>query len=228
MKNLLFVVLLSLFLACQPNYYKKYANTKAAWEKEVNALVELDKTEKDPQDAILFIGSSSIRLWKNIEKDLAPFRPIKRGYGGASLSDMIHFTKKIVFPHKFKALVIYVGNDITGSKNDKTPEEVLGLTKTLVKKVRSKYPKTPIFIIGITPTSSRWLAWKKQKEVNTLWMNYCESKSNMYFIDTEKAYLDIEGNPKDELFIGDKLHQNQNGYDLWSLIIKESLIKNLK
>lgn len=227
-KSLLLLFTISLLYACQPNYYKKYADTAANWEKEVNDLVALDKTEKDPENGILFIGSSSIRLWKNIDKDLSPYRPIRRGYGGASLGDLIHFTEKIVFPHQFKALGIYVANDITGSKNDKSPKEVLGLMNTLVKKVRSKYPKVPIFIIAITPTSSRWSTWEKQKEVNALWKKYCESKSNMFFVDTEKAYLNDEGKPKDELFIGDKLHQNQKGYDLWSSIIKESLNQNLK
>ncbi|MFY7890648.1 MAG: GDSL-type esterase/lipase family protein [Spirosomataceae bacterium] len=229
MKNkLIFCCLLGLLAACSPNYFKKYAATEARWKKEVSELVALDKTESDPSDGILFIGSSSIRLWKNIHQDMLPYQAIRRGYGGASFSDLIHFTDDLVYPHQFKALVVFVANDITGSADDRTPEEVLGLAKTVVKTVRRKYPNVPIFQVSITPTPSRWKVWTKQKEANELMKSYFSGQKNLYFIDTEAAYLNAKGEPRAELFIGDNLHQKQQGYDLWASLIKQSLDAHLK
>lgn len=229
MKSKLFIYcLLGLLTACSPNYFKKYASTEERWKKEVSELVALDKTEPDPSDGILFIGSSSIRLWKNIHQDMLPYHAIRRGYGGASFTDLIHFTDDLVYPHQFKALVVFVANDITGSAEDRTPEEVLGLAKTVVKTVRKEYPHVPIFQVSITPTPSRWKVWAKQKQANELMKAYFSSHKNLYFIDTEAAYLNEKGEPRGELFISDNLHQKQQGYDLWASLIKQSLDAHLK
>lgn len=229
MKNI-FLVFLLFVAACSPvkKYKETYHDMAVSWEPEIQKLEQKDKEEKDPENAILYIGSSSIRLWKNIDKDMAPYPAIQRGYGGARFTDLIYYTDRIVYPHKFRALVVFVANDITGSDQDRTPAEVLELFKGVVKIVRKKYPKVPIYSVAITPVNSRWAVWPKAKEANTLVKNYCESKPNLFFIDTEKPYLNAEGKPRAELFIGDQLHQNQKGYDLWASIIKKRLDETLK
>jgi hypothetical protein len=225
MKNLLLLFVLFV-TACSP--VKKYYETAKSWEPEIQKLEQKDKEEKDPENAILYIGSSSIRLWKNIDKDMAPYPAIQRGYGGARFTDLIYYTDRIVYPHKFRALVVFVANDISGSDQDKTPAEVLDLYKGVVKIVRKKFKKEPIYFIGITPVNSRWATWPKAREANRLIREWSESTPNQFYIDTEAAYLNAEGKPRAELFIGDQLHQNQKGYDLWSSIIKKKLDETLK
>lgn len=226
MKNLLLLFFTGLILGCSP--YKKYAHTEAGWEEEITKLEYRDDAESYSDDAVLFIGSSSIRIWKNIKEDMAPYEPIRRGYGGAHFSDLIHFTKRLVYPHNFQALCIFVANDITGGENDRSVGEVMTLFKEVVKTVRIKYPNTPIFQIAVTPTSSRWKVWSEVSKLNEKMKAYCERHDNLYFIDSVAPYLNEEGTPRDELFLGDKLHQNQAGYDIWSAEIKKELDKILK
>lgn len=226
MKKLLLLVPLIISLACSP--LKKYADTKQGWEKEVIALEALDAIEEYPDDAVLFIGSSSIRLWKNISEDMKPYTPIRRGYGGAHFYDLIHFTDRLVSPHKVQAIVIFVANDITGGENDKSPQEVLKLFKYVVKEIRKSNPDTPIFQIAVTPTPSRWEVWNQTKKANELLQAYCKKTKNLYFIETEKAFLDDKGQPRPELFIKDMLHLKQVGYDIWKEIIKSELDEVLK
>ena len=83
-----------LFISCSP--LKKYQATAAKWEKDIIKLESLDKSENYSENAILFIGSSSIRGWHTMEKDMFPYETIKRGYGGAHYTDIIHFTKRLV------------------------------------------------------------------------------------------------------------------------------------
>lgn len=199
------------------------------WEAEIKKIEERDKTEADPEHAILFIGSSSIRLWgKDIAADLKPWPVIERGYGGAKFSDLAVYADRLVRPHKFDALVIFVGNDVTGGKDDKTPEEVTALFKHVVQAARTTHPDQPIFLIEITPTPSRWKAWPQIKEVNAALKQACEQGKNMHFISTADQYLNADGGPMPELFKEDKLHQNRDGYARWSKIIKEALAKVLK
>lgn len=221
------VILGSIVLSCS-SLPQKYADARQPWEAEVSQLLAKDAVESYPDDAILFVGSSSIRLWKTITEDMAPYIPIRRGYGGARFSDMIHFTDRLVSPHQAQAIVCFVANDIAGDPNrDVSPKEVLKLFKYFVKQVREIRPNTPIFQIAITPTPSRWKIYPQTAEANRLMAEYCQKTDNLFFIDTADAYLDAEGQPRPELFLGDMLHQNRAGYDLWKELIKAALDKEL-
>ena len=219
---------LILFLSCSP--LKKYESFAKKWENDIKKLEILDQKENYSDQAILFIGSSSIRKWDSIKEDLNPYKPIKRGYGGAHYYDLIHFTKRLVSPHKVKAIAIFVANDITGEKegiNDLSPKEVLNLAKFVVKQIRKTHKKTPIFFIETTPTSSRWKVWNKISKANGLIKDFTSKNKNMFYIDTRTFYIKSNGMPNDEFFIADKLHLNNSGYKLWGEIIKDSFNKNL-
>jgi hypothetical protein len=82
------------------------------WEPDIAALEALDGREADPPDAILFVGSSSIRLWDSITADMAPWSVVRRGYGGARYRDLCHFAPRLVANHDPRAIVVFVGNDI--------------------------------------------------------------------------------------------------------------------
>jgi len=215
-----------LFISCSP--LKKYDAKDRAWAlPEIEAFEKLDETKVYPDDAILFIGSSSIRLWKTLEEDMKPFNVIQRGYGGAHFRDMVFFKERILADHKLSMVVCFVANDISGSSRDGTPKEVLGLFKLFVKQVREKYPTIPILQIAVTPTKSRWKYWDKINQVNKLIKAYCEKRENLYFVNTVPAFLDKDGQPKPEWFVSDQLHLNTEGYEVWNSLIK-SEIERLK
>ncbi|ADQ18538.1 GDSL-type esterase/lipase family protein [Leadbetterella byssophila] len=224
MRHFVFLLLLSLVFSCSPA--KKYVEGSKHWEKEISELVSDSKTY--PSESILFIGSSSIRLWDNIEKDMAPYPVIKRGFGGSNLKDVIVYEDRLVNPHSFRAVVVFVANDITGGKEDATPKEVFERYKLLVKSIRKEHKKEPIFWVQITPTESRWKVWDKIQEANTLIKNYTEKNKNLYYIETAEAFLGPDGKPIPAYFRADKLHLTQQGYDLWSGLIKASLNQHLK
>ncbi|MFO0939164.1 MAG: GDSL-type esterase/lipase family protein [Pirellulales bacterium] len=203
------------------------AEAEKRWEKDIKGLEEMDQKQQDRPNSILFIGSSSIRLWESMAEDMAPWPTIRRGYGGAKFSDLVVFTERLTKNHDYRALVVFVANDITGGADDKTPEQVLGLYQLLVKLARSNHPDKPIFFIAITANSKRFHVWDKISSANRLIKEYCESDPKLHFIATEKYYLNEQGTPRDELFIEDKLHQNRAGYRLWASIIKPALQSKL-
>jgi hypothetical protein len=197
------------------------------WEPDIQKFEELDRTTSYPDDAILFAGSSSIRLWKTLAEDMKPFSVIHRGYGGSKLSDFVYYADRIFSPHKCSALVMFIANDISGNEQDKAPREVRKMFLQLLKVFRSSHPETPFFWIEITPTSSRWKVWPQIAEVNDLIEKECQKRENTYFISTRHAFLNEKGEPRDELFIEDKLHLNSEGYALWNSIIRKELEKIL-
>ena len=225
---LLSSILLAGFLA-SCNVSRKYtAEATKNWEKDILKFEQQDKRENDPANAILFAGSSSIRLWSTLKEDVAPYPVIQRGFGGSKFSDMAVYAKRIIYPHQFKALVIFEANDITGSKTDKTPAEVVKLFRNIVKTVRKKYADQPIFLFEITPTKSRWAVWPTVKQTNQMLKETCSKLHNTYFIETASAYLNKDGVPRNELFIKDMLHQNHEGYIIWGDLAKKKLDEVLK
>jgi lysophospholipase L1-like esterase len=218
------ILLISLvLLSCSPVAKYRHLSEVLSWENDIKNFEQLDKSEKYQKDAILFAGSSSIRLWTSLEKDMAPYHIIQRGYGGARLSDFAVYASRIIDPHPCKAIVLFVANDITGSDQDKKHEEVAGLFRHVLKTIRKSHPTTPVFWIEITPTASRWKVWSEIQKANALIKNICDKGKNTYFITTSYAFLNEQGLPKDELFREDQLHLTEKGYAVWTEIILKEL-----
>ena len=220
-RYIIIIFTLLTFISCSPA--RKYQNLPEvlSWESDIQKFEQLDKTETYPGNAILFAGSSSIRLWTSLEKDMSPYHVIQRGYGGAHLSDFAVYAPRIFDNHQCRALVLFIANDITGSSSDRTPEEVATLFKSVVKTFRKVNPEAPVFWIEITPTASRWKVWPEIQKANALVKNACSKGKDTYFIATHDAFLNEDGLPDDELFLDDKLHLNEKGYAVWTEIIRE-------
>ena len=111
------ILVFFVLVVCSCSPIKKYKNTASVFEKEILNLEKLDSIKQATKEDLLFIGSSSVRLWNEIERDMTPYISIKRGYGGAHYYDLIHFIERLVINHLPKAILIFVANDITGSED---------------------------------------------------------------------------------------------------------------
>lgn len=203
----------------------------AKWEKDIVKLEEGNLSEPKVADAILYCGSSSIRRWATVATDMAPWPAISRGYGGAKLPDVIHYAPRIVGPHlgennpnRCRAIVFFVGNDISGKKDtDATPEEVADRFSRLHSWVRQQDPTMPLFWIEVTPTQKRWAHWPKIADATKRIGQIIDTDDNAHLIATAGAYLGLDGRPRSELFVKDQLHLSEAGYQQWAALIKTQL-----
>jgi lysophospholipase L1-like esterase len=229
MKYLIYLVFLLSNLSCSPLI--KYSQSNTQFEQEVSLLESLDLEEKAGEKDLLFIGSSSIRLWDNIQVDMYPYSSVKRGYGGAHFYDLIHFSERLVKNHYPKAILIFVANDITGSNDfinlvgDISPNEVKKLFRYNYKSIRRIHKHIPIFLIETTPTPKRWKVWNKILQANKKLERFCKQETNLYFISTRDKFIGDDGLLIQSLFLNDELHLNVDGYKLWSSVIKSKLIE---
>ena len=193
------------------------------WEKEIAKLEALDQSETYDPDSILVIGSSSVRRWDTIHRDLSPYKPIQRGYGGAKFTDMGVFAKRLISPHQFRAMVMFIGNGVVGKDDDHTPEQIGELARYIVSVAHECQPGAPVLLIEITPCEKRFAAWPKIRKVNAVLREVALSTPHTYFVPTASLYLTPEGTPRPELFVEDKLHLNEDGYRQWSHLIRRRL-----
>ena len=191
---------------------------EARWEKDIRAFEAADKTNPPPQDAVLFIGSSSIRLWKNLAQAFPGHKIIKRGFGGSELSDSVAFADRIVMPYKPRLVVLYAGdNDIAAGKS---PERILSDFKAFASRIHAALPATHIAYIAIKPCPAREKYLDRVKATNHLIQEYCASDSRLHFLDIFTPMLAQDGRPRADLCIKDGLHPNAQCYELWALIIR--------
>jgi len=193
------------------------------WESDIAVFDSLNAVEFADAGTLLVTGSSSIRMWDSIHTDLAPYRVMQRGYGGAKLSDYNYYAHRIIKPQQFQAIVIFIANDIAGGEEDRTPREMFKLFKALVKQIRTRNSGTPICWIETTPTPSRWHVNDQAREANALIRAYCERSDDLFFIATFDQYITPENLPDSTFFREDMLHMNRKGYKQWAEIIKGSL-----
>lgn len=193
----------------------------ARFAAEIKAFEASDVTNPLPSNAILFIGSSSIRLWKTLAQDFPEYKVINRGFGGSQIADSVRYVDRIVVPYKPRLIAMYAGgNDINDGK---TPETVSNDFKAFVEAVHEKLPKTRIAYISIAPNPARWSQVDRVREANRLIESYIQLDKRLSFINVFPRMLGADGQPRPEIFSDDKLHMNAQGYALWKKIVGEHL-----
>ena len=155
--------------------------------------------------------------------DMAPYRTIRRGYGGAKFTDLALFVERIIHLHQYRGLVVFVANGVTGKPEDHSPELIESLARRIVAASHMHQKNSPVFLIEITPCESRFDAWPKLRAVNARLREIALSTPNTFFIPTASHYLRPDDTPRPELFVEDKLHLNPAGYQLWSSLIRRRL-----
>jgi len=193
----------------QSNNLGQYASAAEQWNSDVRQLAKSNCTEGG-SDTVLCLGSSSFRLWDSIDTDMAPYPVLRRAYGGAKFCDLAIYTPEIVHGLRFRSAMVFVANDITGSKSDKTPQEIQRLAELVIHKVREQNSEASIFLVAITPTPSRFDHWPKIQAANVALQELAKRMQNVYFVSTEEHYL-TNGKPRSELFTTDRLHQQALG-----------------
>ena len=193
------------------------------WEKDISAFEAAEASNPVPKNAVVFVGSSSIRKWTSLATDFPHHQVLNRGFGGSQLSDSAHFAERLVLKHEPRFIVVYAGgNDINANK---TPEEVFSSFKAFVGKVREKQPSTPIAYISIAGNPKRWSQVEKVIQANALIEAYTKANPGLLFIDVFHPMLGPDCLPKPEIFSSDKLHMNEDGYKLWTEIVAPYLPK---
>jgi lysophospholipase L1-like esterase len=194
----------------------------ARFETEIAAFEKWDHQNAVPQDCILFVGSSTIRLWQTA--DAFPDLPvINRGFGGSTISDVNYFADRIVFKYKPRTIVFYAGdNDIAGGRS---PDKVFAEYETFAKSVHERLPNTQLIYLAIKPSPLRWEKWSKSQTVNARVKDLTKKNDHDLYVDVVPTILGSDGEPRKELFRDDGLHMNPKGYEAWNKILAPILAK---
>jgi lysophospholipase L1-like esterase len=190
------------------------------WEGEISAFERLDRQTPPPAEPILFVGSSSIRFW-DLKKSFPDLPAINRGFGGSTVADVLRNVDRLVLKYKPPVIVFYSGdNDIAGGK---TPEQVSADFAALLKRIRAELPQTRVIFLPTKPSNLRWKLVEKMRDSNARIKALAADDPLLIYVDVATPLLGADGKPRAELFRLDGLHLNDEGYELWTSIVKPYL-----
>src|SRR5689334_19989884 len=192
------------------------------FETEIAAFEKWDHQNAVPNDCILFVGSSTSRLWQTA--DSFPNLPvINRGFGGSTIPDVNYFADRIVFKYKPRTIVFYAGdNDIAAGHS---PEKVFANYQKFSDSVHEQLPNTKLIYLAIKPSPLRWKLWPQAQAVNSRVKELINKNSHDRYVDTAPAILGSDGEPRKELFREDGLHMNLKGYEAWNAMLAPILAR---
>ena len=217
-----FLALLALAFAGVAAAQEAKPHDFAKWEKEVAAYEAADRASPPPKGGVVFIGSSTVRLWKTLAVDFPGHAVVNRGVGGCEIADCTHFADRLVFPHAPRQVFLRAGgNDIHAGRS---PAEVAGDFNAFVETVRAKLPKVEIVFVAVNPAPSRWNETDKYRELNALIRTAAAKLTGVTVCDGFSFVLDANGQARGELFVADKLHFNTEGYKLLAAQVRPHLI----
>jgi lysophospholipase L1-like esterase len=192
------------------------------FENEILNFEKQDQIKMPKKQANLFAGSSSIRLWQNIIDDFDGYPIISRGFGGSTLQDLDLVIDRIITKYEPAKIFIYAGeNDIAEGA---TAQETFERFRGVFTKIRASLPAVPIVYISIKPSIARQAQFETQTAANLLIKSFLNTESNAEFANIVKKML-IRNMPNPSLYIADKLHMNQKGYEIWTKKLKHYLLK---
>jgi lysophospholipase L1-like esterase len=195
------------------------------FQSEIDHFIQWDAKNSTPSDAILFAGSSSIRMWQT-RLAFPEYSVINRGFGGAHISDVVYFYEQVIKKYQAGFIVFYAGdNDIAAGK---PVEQVFEDYRKLIGMIKQDNPDCKLIYLPIKPSISRWSFWEKMAEVNNRIRKYNQENNTLYYLDLATPMLGESGQPKENLFIEDGLHLNAEGYALWQSLLQPLLKKILE
>jgi lysophospholipase L1-like esterase len=190
------------------------AQDAARFKNDVEELAKKEYTFSTENKLVVFAGSSSLRMWKDVQSYFPEYNVINNGFGGSHFSDLLFYYDELILSRKPEILFIYEGdNDIADAKK---PREVMKQAKELVTKIRKDLPETRILFISPKPSLAREKLKEKYLTFNNKLERYCNRKKQVEFVNVWTPMCDKSGNILPGLFVEDGLHMNNKGYAIWA------------
>lgn len=201
---------------------KSVAQDLARFDDEVNEISLRDFQRDNQKTFILFTGSSSVRLWKNLQTDFPQVQILNTGFGGSTMEELLHYSDQLIFKYTPEKIFIYEGdNDVVIGHST---ERIMKATETLLAKIQLQLPEAHVFIIAAKPSIARWNYQAAYLELNHSYKKLAKRQRKVKYIDIWNPMLGDDGKPMPDIFIVDNLHMNPKGYTIWA----EEMQKYLK
>lgn len=210
------LLLFFLFLApfSQAQETSQFADEVLAIQKKYDSILDSSR------ETIVFTGSSSVRIWHDLQERFPKHQIVNSGFGGSQASDLLLYTNELIVRYKPKKVFIYEGdNDISAGKNSKI---IISDIQQIIRKIRTQNSAVKVVLIAAKPSIARWELKRDYKRLNRKFKKMSRKDADISYVDVWKPMLDRR-KVKQDIFIEDGLHMNAKGYEIWYNAMKPFL-----
>ncbi len=195
------------------------AQTNLPFWNDMQNFKKQDSVSFPAAGQVLFIGSSSFTMWRDVQSYFPKHKILNRAFGGSQLVDLIRYRYDVIFPYQPKQIVMYCGENDFAASDTVTVDIAVNRFKTLFALIRAKYPEVPFAYVSMKPSPSRKHLLKKYEAANDSIALWLSGHRKTKFVDVFHAMLGANGEPMTDIFLDDKLHMNAKGYAIWKQIL---------
>lgn len=187
---------------------------------EIAAFAAADREAPAAPGATLFVGSSSIRRWTSLARDMAPLRILNRGFGGSRIADINARFDLLVARHRPAAIIFYAGdNDLVGQDADATFADL----QLFLRAKQRALGEVPVYFLTVKPSPARLALLPEQQRLNGMVAKQAAERDDLYLVDVFSPMLNARGLPDGDLFASDGLHMTDAGYMIWTRAVRSAL-----
>lgn len=195
------------------------AQAQVPYAEEIAVFVRQDSATFPAAGMNLFIGSSSFRLWPQLEQAFPKAYVLNRAFGGATLLDLAYHLPTVALRYQPKQIFIYCGENDLAADDSVTTSELVARFKRVFVLLREAFPRIPIVFCSMKPSPSRWGLYPRYLEGNAAIRKFLRRRHATQYLDVSTALLDQNGKPDGRYFLSDSLHLNASGYAQWQNIL---------
>lgn len=191
------------------------------WAREIDQLTQDDAVQLLAPDTVVFVGSSSIRLWSTLAADFPGVRILNRGFGGSELADTVHYADRIILHYRPRAVVVYAGeNDLW---NGKSPEALREDFRALRHRLHAALPQAKLIFLSVKFSPARERIHPQIREANRLIAADCAIDPRCTYVDVATPLCGPDGRSDTQYFLPDGIHLNPAGYEVWTRVLAPHL-----
>jgi len=186
------------------------------WSKEARAFEQQDQREGHPENAVLFVGSSSIVNWSTAEA-FPDYPVINRGFGGSIMADSVYYVEPFVLKYRPKLVVVYAGDN--DCAEGIPAEYIVRDFRRLADEIHTALPDTEIICLSIKLSDSREHLWPQMRQVNARYKKYAKTKRYITYVDVDTVLRQADGTTDPACYVPDRLHLSEKGYSRWNQLL---------
>ena len=177
----------------------------------------------DSSCALWFVGSSSMRRWTTLERDMRPWTAHNRSIGGATLTELSGRFAVERSPTPPRAVVFYAGeNDLAYGVPDAT---VTNEFRTFLDRKTATLGKAPVFFVSVKPSPTRWRLRPAQERFNEAVQRLAATRDDLFYVDIVPDLF--RGGRLGPFYDPDGIHMNEAGYGVWTRAVRSALRDHL-
>lgn len=217
MKRFLFSIVLLHILSLFDSFL--VAQDIDRFQNEVDAIMARDFSDDPDKPLVIFAGSSSFRMWKDVQLAFPDVQALNHGFGGSTMQELLHYADELIIRFHPDKVFIYEGdNDIALNQ---PLDDIMDATAKLVDLIRSQLPKTKIYLLAAKPSVARWNLEEQYVELNQAYNDFAKKNRKVWYMDIWNPMLGTDGKPMPDIFVEDNLHMNAKGYEIWKKALKK-------